>query len=56
MLKVFRDNLKYLSWVLWLVIVVFVLFVFVVMAALALLEDQPGIDVKVATPVTRSNT
>jgi peptidyl-prolyl cis-trans isomerase D len=29
MLKVFRDNLKYLSWVLWLVIVVFVLFVFV---------------------------
>lgn len=29
MLKVFRDNLKYLSWVLWLVIIVFVLFVFV---------------------------
>jgi peptidyl-prolyl cis-trans isomerase D len=29
MLKVFRDNLKYLSWVLWLVIVVFILFVFV---------------------------
>ncbi len=29
MLKVFRDNLKYLSWVLWLVIAVFVLFVFV---------------------------
>ena len=29
MLKVFRDNLKYLSWVLWLVIGVFVLFVFV---------------------------
>lgn len=29
MLKVFRDNLKYLSWVLWAVIVVFVLFVFV---------------------------
>ena len=29
MLKVFRDNLKYLSWVLWLVILVFVLFVFV---------------------------
>lgn len=28
MLKVFRDNLKYLSWVLWLVIAVFVLFVF----------------------------
>lgn len=26
MLKVFRDNLKYLSWVLWLVILVFVLF------------------------------
>lgn len=29
MLKVFRDNLKYLSWVLWAVIAVFVLFVFV---------------------------
>jgi peptidyl-prolyl cis-trans isomerase D len=29
MLKVFRDNLKYLSWVLWVVIAVFVLFVFV---------------------------
>ena len=28
MLKVFRDNLKYLSWVLWAVIAVFVLFVF----------------------------
>ncbi|MDH3403039.1 MAG: SurA N-terminal domain-containing protein [Acidobacteriota bacterium] len=28
MLKVFRDNLKYLSWVLWLVIAVFVLFAF----------------------------
>jgi peptidyl-prolyl cis-trans isomerase D len=29
MLKVFRDNLKYLSWVLWIVIAVFILFVFV---------------------------
>jgi peptidyl-prolyl cis-trans isomerase D len=29
MLKVFRDNLKYLSWILWIVIAVFVLFVFV---------------------------
>jgi peptidyl-prolyl cis-trans isomerase D len=29
MLKVFRDNLKYLSWVLWGVILVFILFVFV---------------------------
>jgi peptidyl-prolyl cis-trans isomerase D len=29
MLKVFRDNLKYLSWVLWLVIAVFILIVFV---------------------------
>ena len=29
MLKVFRDNLKYLSWVLWLVVAVFILFVFV---------------------------
>jgi len=28
MLKTFRDNLKYLSWVLWLVIAVFILFVF----------------------------
>lgn len=29
MLKVFRDNLKYLSWILWLVIILFVAFVFV---------------------------
>ncbi|MFQ5525289.1 MAG: peptidyl-prolyl cis-trans isomerase [Thermoanaerobaculia bacterium] len=29
MLKVFRDNMKALSWVLWLVIAVFILFVFV---------------------------
>jgi peptidyl-prolyl cis-trans isomerase D len=29
MLKVFRDNLKYLAWILWIVIAVFVLFVFV---------------------------
>jgi len=29
MLKVFRDNLKYLSWILWGVILVFILFVFV---------------------------
>ncbi|MEM7482961.1 MAG: SurA N-terminal domain-containing protein [Acidobacteriota bacterium] len=29
MLKVFRDNLKYLSWVLWIVVAVFILFVFV---------------------------
>ena len=29
MLKVMRDNLKYLSWILWVVIIVFVLFVFV---------------------------
>jgi peptidyl-prolyl cis-trans isomerase D len=29
MLKVLRDNLKYLSWILWLVIAVFILFVFV---------------------------
>jgi peptidyl-prolyl cis-trans isomerase D len=29
MLKVFRDNLKYLSWILWVVIALFVLFVFV---------------------------
>ena len=29
MLKVFRDNLKNLSWVLWLVIAVFILLVFV---------------------------
>ena len=29
MLKVFRQNLKYLSWILWLVIVVFIAFVFV---------------------------
>lgn len=29
MLKVLRDNLKYLSWILWLVILVFVVFVFV---------------------------
>lgn len=29
MLKVLRDNLKYLSWILWLVILVFVAFVFI---------------------------
>ncbi len=29
MLKVFRENLKYLSWILWIVIAVFILFVFV---------------------------
>jgi peptidyl-prolyl cis-trans isomerase D len=29
MLKIFRDNLKYLSWILWVVIGLFVLFVFV---------------------------
>lgn len=29
MLKVLRDNLKYLSWILWLVILVFIAFVFV---------------------------
>lgn len=29
MLKVFRDNLKYLSWILWVVIGLFILFVFV---------------------------
>ncbi len=29
MLKIFRDNLKYLSWILWLVIAIFVVFVFV---------------------------
>jgi peptidyl-prolyl cis-trans isomerase D len=29
MLKVFRDNIKYLSWILWVVIGLFVLFVFV---------------------------
>ena len=27
MLKVFRDNLKYLSWILWLVVIVFVFFI-----------------------------
>ena len=29
MLKIFRDNLRYLSWILWLVIIIFVAFVFV---------------------------
>ncbi|MEO8275123.1 MAG: SurA N-terminal domain-containing protein [Thermoanaerobaculia bacterium] len=29
MLKVFRDNLKYLSWILWVVIIIFIAFVFV---------------------------
>ena len=29
MLKVFRDNLKYLSWILWVVILIFIAFVFV---------------------------
>ena len=29
MLKVLRDNVKYLSWILWVIIGLFVLFVFV---------------------------
>ncbi len=29
MLKVFRENLKYLNWILWLVIAIFVAFIFV---------------------------
>lgn len=29
MLKTFRDNLKYLSWIIWVVIAVFILFIFV---------------------------
>ncbi len=29
MLKTFRDNLKYLSWIIWIVIAVFILFIFV---------------------------
>ena len=29
MLKIFRDNLRYLSWILWIVIIIFVAFVFV---------------------------
>ena len=29
MLKVLRDNLKYLSWILWVVILIFIAFVFV---------------------------
>lgn len=29
MLKIFRDNLKYLSWILWLVVIIFIAFVFV---------------------------
>ena len=29
MLKVLRDNLKYLSWILWVVIGIFIVFVFV---------------------------
>ena len=29
MLKILRDNLKYLSWILWLVVLIFIAFVFV---------------------------
>ena len=29
MLKILRDNLKYLSWILWVVILMFIVFVFV---------------------------
>lgn len=47
MLKVFRDNLKQLSWVLWLVIAVFVLFVFVEYGG-----QVPGGEAPNATAVT----
>jgi peptidyl-prolyl cis-trans isomerase D len=40
MLKVFRDNIKYLSWILWLVIALFVLFVFVDFGSGRLGSDQ----------------
>ena len=42
MLKTFRDNLKYLSWVLWLVIAVFVLFVFADFGSIPLGGSAPS--------------
>jgi peptidyl-prolyl cis-trans isomerase D len=41
MLKVFRDNLKYLSWILWVVILIFIAFVFVDFGG-GLAPGQPG--------------
>ena len=49
MLKVFRDNLKYLSWILWVVIALFVLFVFVDFGSG--LGGQPGAAKSVAARV-----
>jgi peptidyl-prolyl cis-trans isomerase D len=48
MLKVFRDNLKYLSWVLWLVIIVFVMFLFTDFGAI---NPTGGPDTNVAATV-----
>ncbi len=42
MLKMFRDNLKYLSWIIWLVIAVFVLFVFVDFGSIQLGGTAPS--------------
>lgn len=42
MLKTFRDNLKYLSWVLWIVIAVFILFVFADFGSIRLGDTAPS--------------
>ena len=47
MLKVLRDNLKYLSWVLWLVIAVFILFVFVDFGGFSVPGGTPASDAAV---------
>ena len=52
MLKVLRDNLKYLSWVLWLVILVFILFVFVDFGSTVLGTDN----VLMAAVLTKGTT
>ncbi len=50
MLRVFRDNLKYLKWVLWLVVLVFVGFVFVDFGSIDL-ASQGGRNINAAAVV-----
>ena len=42
MLRVFRDNLKYLKWVLWLVVLVFVSFAFLDFGSIDLTSGGGG--------------
>lgn len=42
MLKTFRDNLKYLSWIIWVVIAVFILFIFVDFGSINLGDTAPS--------------